>query len=58
MAGKRQERSSLGDGDVLCRNQGDGNMGAHICENTCTLRMGGFSIYANRISIKFIERKQ
>ena len=33
-------------------------MGAHICENTCTLRMGGFIIDANHISIKFIERKQ
>ena len=57
-AGKRQERSSLGDGDVLCHNQGDGYMGTHICENTCTLRMGRFIIDANHISIKFIERKQ
>ena len=57
-AGKRQERSSLGNGDVLCCNQVDVNIGAHICENTCTLGMGGFIIDANHISIKFIERKQ
>lgn len=53
---KKQERSFLGDGNVLCHGYRDGYMGVYICEKSAnsTLRMGDL-LYANCISIEFAE---
>lgn len=42
VGGEEEGEELLGDGKVWPHHQSDGYTGVHICENTSTLRMGGF----------------